>query len=179
MTVWFTADTHFGHRNILIHSNRPWSCVEDMDEALIARWNDRVKRGDHVWHLGDFTWYPPRTTEYLARLNGEVHLIMGNHDRPGAVKNAGFVTVESLRRIKVEEQDIVLCHYAMRVWQKSHYGAWMLYGHSHGTLPDNPDALSIDVGVDTRNYAPISFEEVREIMKGKRFVPVDHHGEED
>ena len=36
------------------------------------------------------------------------------------------------------EQDIVLCHYAMRVWQKSHYGAWMLYGHSHGTLPDNP-----------------------------------------
>ena len=32
-------------------------------------------------------------------------------------------------------QLVVLCHYAMRVWDRSHYGSWHLYGHSHGNLP--------------------------------------------
>ena len=76
-------------------------------------------------------------------------------------------------------QRIVLCHYALRVWDKSHYGTWALYGHSHGTLPDNPHARAIDVGVDCHDFAPVSYERVREIMAAKTFVPVDHHGARD
>ncbi len=73
-------------------------------------------------------------------------------------------------------QDIVMLHYSMRVWNKSHHGSWHLYGHSHGTLPDDPNSLSIDVGVDCHNYQPISYDEIKSIMSKKEFKPVDHHG---
>jgi len=64
----------------------------------------------------------------------------------------------------------------MRVWNKSHHGAWHLYGHSHGTLPDDKNSLSFDVGVDCHNFTPINFEQVSAIMKKKNFKPIDHHG---
>lgn len=63
----------------------------------------------------------------------------------------------------------------MRTWNKSHYGNWQLYGHSHGSLPEN-DSLSMDVGVDPNNYFPISFEQVSDRMSKKSFIPIDHHG---
>ena len=71
----------------------------------------------------------------------------------------------------------------MRVWNASHYGTWQLYGHSHGDLLDDPALLSIDVGVDAvarrfgtannllENYRPISYDEVKEIMTLKNWVP--------
>ena len=65
----------------------------------------------------------------------------------------------------------------MRVWNKSHYGSWNLYGHSHGSLPDDPHARAIDVGVDCHNFAPVSFDEVKVIMERKLWKPIDHHGD--
>jgi calcineurin-like phosphoesterase family protein len=73
-------------------------------------------------------------------------------------------------------RDITLLHYALRVWNKSHYSSWHLYGHSHGSLPDDPNSMSFDVGIDCHNYTPISFEQVKAIMARKTYVPVDHHG---
>jgi calcineurin-like phosphoesterase family protein len=67
----------------------------------------------------------------------------------------------------VGKQGIVLCHYARRVWPHSGRGAWHLYGHSHGNLPDEPLSLSMDVGVDTHIFLPWHFEEVKEIMEAK------------
>jgi calcineurin-like phosphoesterase family protein len=67
----------------------------------------------------------------------------------------------------------------MKVWNKSHHGAWHLYGHSHGSLPDDINSLSFDVGVDSHDYKPISYEEVKRIMKKKIFKPLDHHGKGD
>src|ERR671929_1176204 len=54
MTVWFTADTHFGHAGALGRFRRPFASVQDMDEAMIRRWNETVGPEDDVWHLGDF-----------------------------------------------------------------------------------------------------------------------------
>ena len=56
MTVWFTADTHFGHGGALGRFKRPFRSVDEMDEALVARWNERVRHTDEVWHLGDFAY---------------------------------------------------------------------------------------------------------------------------
>lgn len=81
-TIWFTADHHFGHANILRYCKRPFADVEEMNEALIANWNRVVAKGDTVYHLGDLFLLPPvEATKRMARLNGSICLIRGNHDR--------------------------------------------------------------------------------------------------
>ena len=102
-----------------------------------------------------------------------IYAIYGNHDqeiREKATLQKLFVWCKDYAEIKVVDQDIILSHYAMRTWNKKNYGSWSLHGHSHGNLPDDPELLSIDVGVDCHNYYPIDFDELSGIMskKGKR-----------
>ncbi len=170
--IFFTADTHFRHANCIRFCNRPFSSAEEMDETMIANWNRVVTTGDTVYHLGDFSFCDPSL--YLKRLNGSIKLVPGNHDKKQRFNNA-VEMLPALCEIKIDEQLIVLCHYAMRVWNKAHYGSFSLHGHSHGNLPDIPTSRSIDVGVDCHNFTPISFEQVKEIMSKKTFVPIDHH----
>ena len=159
--IYFTADSHFNHANIIHFCQRPFASVSEMNEALIAKWNARVGKGDLVYHLGDFAWgdWDP----ILDRLNGDIVLIRGGHDRKLEKKFAGrFLHIADLMDIVVEGYSIVLCHYCLRVWNKSHFDSWHLFGHSHGRLP----ALgkSLDVGVDGHDFAPWSWEEVKAYM---------------
>lgn len=79
---FFTSDTHFWHRNILKYSNRPFDSVEDMNEAIIANWNEAVSSEDTVYHLGDVALGPWSEWEaVLSRLNGYKILVVGNHER--------------------------------------------------------------------------------------------------
>lgn len=159
-----------------------------MDKALIANWNAEVKPDDVVYHLGDFCFgRSDRVITLLRQLNGKIKFIFGNHDEPmhdyKKIKHLypdleNKVTfLGNLAEVIVESQTIVLCHYAMRTFNKMHRGYWHLYGHSHGALPDDKTSLSFDVGIDCHNYKPISFERVGEIMSTKTFTPLDHHGE--
>lgn len=79
--VWFTSDTHFGHKKILEYEPeaRPFSSVEEMNEVMIDRWNHCVGRNDIIYHLGDFC-FGKSSLDIAARLNGKKRLIMGNHD---------------------------------------------------------------------------------------------------
>ncbi|WP_372367868.1 phosphoesterase [Candidatus Uabimicrobium sp. HlEnr_7] len=154
------------------------------DEQLIANWNTCVSKGDRVYHLGDFSFGNEDYIEkILARLNGDIHLIKGNHDRNLRALEKRCIWVKDYFELKVKDngqnQKIILLHYALRVWNASHYGSWHLYGHSHATLADDPLALSIDVGIDAvalwhandenicKRYRPISFDEVKEILNKK------------
>jgi calcineurin-like phosphoesterase family protein len=178
-TYFFTSDTHFGHANIIKYCNRPYADAAEMDEALIRNWNSVVGRDDTVFHLGDFAVGGGPAAPYLSRLNGTIYFCLGNHDKR-LITHYGYFGFESIlphiREVTIEKQKIVLCHYAMKVWNGSHKGDWQLYGHSHGTLPDDPTALSCDVGVDCWNYFPVSMEQLRAKMKTKKYEPVDHHG---
>lgn len=174
MNTWFTADTHFGHANIIKYCNRPFANSVEMDKALIANWNARVGKNDLIYHVGDFCFQD--FDRYFNQLNGLKIFVKGNHDRNAWQNRDRFYShSDSYREICVNGQDITLCHYAMRVWNKSHYGSWNLYGHSHGSLPDDPHARAIDIGVDCHNFAPISFDEVAAIMEKKLWKPIDHH----
>ena len=179
MTIWFTSDTHFGHGNIISYCNRPFRDVEEMDEELIRRWNERVRPADIVYHLGDFSLArdAQKIPDYARRLMGEIHLIYGNHDAKRLQFLKGFQDVKPYKEIKVGEQKVILCHYAFRVWNGCHRGSWNLHGHSHGTLERVPTLRQLDVGVDLWDYAPIPFERVAEEMKKVKFEPVDHHRE--
>jgi len=183
-TIWFTSDQHWGHGNIIRFSKRPYANVEEMNERLIENWNRVVGPQDLVYHLGDvFLTTTEEARQIRSRLNGRICLIQGNHEKTALSLRGAFEWVKDYYELKAPDPDaangmqrIVLCHYAFRVWNKSHHGAWHLYGHSHGSLPDDPNALSFDVGVDCHNYTPINYRRVKEIMATKHFVPVDHHG---
>lgn len=179
--TFFTADTHFGHANIIRYCNRPFKDVVEMNDTIINNWNAVVQPNDYVYHLGDFAFWrshglTPR--DYRRRLNGHIHFIRGNHDKGIEQFADCFEWIKDYCRITVGEQTIVLSHYSMRVWDKSHRGSWMLYGHSHGTLPDDPNARSIDVGVDCHNFTPVSIADLGRIMNRKDWKPKDHHGKQ-
>ena len=184
--VWFTSDTHFNHANICQYSNRPFESLEAMEEHIIAVWNSQVGSDDLVFHLGDFALsYGKRDADkidkYLSRLNGNKFLVIGNHDREEVYNNKRWNGVERMHEIKIDlggehAQRIVLCHYAMRTWNQSHRGSWMLHGHSHGGLPDE-GGKTLDVGVDcSLNYAPINLTDIAKVMDCRRVVlSGDHH----
>jgi calcineurin-like phosphoesterase family protein len=80
--TFFTSDTHFGHRNIIDMSARPYASTGEMDADPIASWNAIVGPGDTVWHLGDFAYGDRQYQQSVFdRLNGTKHLIRGNHDK--------------------------------------------------------------------------------------------------
>ena len=183
--IFFTADTHFGHENIMRHCNRPFDNIEEHDATLINNWNNVVKKGDRVYHLGDFCFKSKnRIEEITDQLNGQIYLINGNHDKDVERSADCFVWIKDYFELnvlhKTYKQKICLFHYACRVWNSSHYDSWQLYGHSHGSLKDDEHAKSFDVGVDVHKFTPISYEQVIEIMNHKKpFKVVDHHNRED
>lgn len=197
--IFLTSDSHHKHNNILRYCNRPFLNAEEMelhkqnipfkpseestdlmDKTLIERLNSKVGRDDVLYHLGDFCL---GTKEDWINIREQINcnnifLCLGNHDKENRIHPKLFKKIHahgSAIQIKVNGQRIILNHYAMRTWNKSHHGTWHLYGHSHGTLPDLPHSLSMDVGVDTNNFYPYSMDDISEIMSKKEFKPIDHH----
>lgn len=168
MTIFFTADTHFGHKNIIRHCGRPFASIDEMNDAFITNWNKSVRPTDSVYHLGDFAVLRPEKAKELAdRLNGKIYLIRGNHEQSAehAKCRDRFEWIKEYFVLKpCATRSIVLFHYALRVWEKHHYGAWHLYGHSHGKLPSIEGACALDVGVDCWNYTPVSLNKIEEEM---------------
>lgn len=170
MKQWFSADIHNLHENIMRYCGRPFINVKEQEEKIFDNHNSLVKPNDIVYFLGDVAMTREGVISALKKMNGQIYFILGNHDMkfiPIIKQYCKLVT--PLMDIKISGQKITLCHFAMRVWNCSHFGAWQLYGHSHGNL--SPIGKQYDVGVDNNNFKPISFEEVTEIMKTKE----QHH----
>ena len=184
--LFFTSDLHLGHHNIIKYCSRPFKDIDEMDEKLIENWNEIITETDEVYIIGDLSFRPPeRTGQILDRLRGKKTLIKGNHDKrllkkyPYVLSDRGIAVYDLLEiapLIGDQKQPITLCHYPLEVWNHSHQGSWMLHGHSHGTLPDNPNMLRMDVGVDCDNYWPMPIDLIYHKMSKKKWKPVDHHG---
>lgn len=190
MNHYFTSDTHAWHENIIKYCNRPFANAEEMTRKMADNINSIVAPGDTLVHAGDFAMgTPAMITHFREMINCKnIILILGNHDKRirGNKQLQGIFTKvhgTSDRNFagvdfKINGQHIIVCHYAMRVWDSSHSGFWHLYGHSHGTLPDDPNSLSFDCGVDCWDFKPVYFEQIAERMAKKTYKPVDHHDRE-
>ena len=170
--IWITSDTHWNHVNILKHSQRPFRNVEEMNECMVVNWNSKVKKGDKIYHLGDFAWGDAYTyAKYKTYLNGQIFLIKGNHDYSNVLKKLDgvFIDVRDRYMLKHDGHCIVLDHFPQYHWDRSHYNTFHCHGHTHGTLVDTYDNTGkiLDVGVDTNNFFPYHVDEVIEIMKKK------------
>lgn len=175
MSTFFTADTHFGHANIIKHHPRRGDSVEDMDAMLIEKWNATVGKHDDVWHLGDFAMGPSANVpSYFHALNGRKHLVVGNHDHK-PTQRLPWTSIQDIRNWRQKPLRAVLCHYPMVTWNGAHHGVWMLHGHSHGLLHDlNPTRM--DVGIDTHpELRPYSLDEIAEAMSDAEYRIVDGH----
>lgn len=188
--IWFTADTHFGHNNIIKYCQRPFlseaeqalaeqaprgswkvskQTVEKHDTELIEAINSRVVKGDQLWILGDFCWGDhDQAKRYIDRINcNDIKLVWGNHDHKSIAPL--FTRTIDQGQIRVKGQRIWLNHYPMRSWDGRFHGTWHLYGHVHNQFTEDdqntPEMLTRDVGVDACNYTPISFDQLKDYMK--------------
>jgi calcineurin-like phosphoesterase family protein len=176
--IFFTSDHHFGHANVIKYSKRPFANVEAMDTALVEHWNAVVGKDDTVYHLGDFTLGDVLAFErYAQQLNGWIKIVPGGHDYRwvpdflAEYKSRAWLhkidVLPPLYTLELPEYGtkedakgrkyplvIALCHYSMQVWDRSHYGAYHLFGHSHGNLMGIGN--SFDVGVDCWEFTPVS-----------------------
>ena len=176
MTIFVTADQHWGHANIIKFCHRKFDSINEHDEELIKAWNSVVGKDDKVYHLGDVTLgNPERAKEIFEQLNGSIRVLgyPWHHDSrwiktPVSSKDGQVEIVQPIvvleHTIKPAEVwlPVVLCHYPFEVWDRKHYGAAHLHGHSHGELSRIQNRL--DVGVDMAfklvgKYRPLSMEE--------------------
>jgi calcineurin-like phosphoesterase family protein len=175
MTIWLTSDQHYGHKNIIEYSGRPFRDVDHMTSELIERHNRLVGDADEVWHLGDFSLDARLVARILPTLRGKHHLVVGNHDACHPMHHrhvraekkylaAGFVDIA----VSAELDGFLLQHmpysgdHADREryteWRPRDEGRWLLHGHVHESWKVR-DRM-INVGVDQWGYAPVTLDEV-------------------
>lgn len=168
--TYFTSDQHFGHFNIIRLCGRPFETVEEMDEALLSKWNGKVKADDTVYILGDLFFRAAKVEPILKVLNGRKHLIVGNHDHTWMKKVAAsnyFASVQTLKEVEIDGRVLTLCHYPMLSYPQARRG-YMVYGHIHNNVRDDYWPLiarrsrMLNAGVDVNDFEPVSFDELVE-----------------
>lgn len=136
---FYISDWHYGHKNVLAFDNRKFQTIEEMNQALVERWNSVVEPGDIAYMLGDMFWCNmDESIPVLQSLNGQKFLIKGNHDRCNDgrfVKQ--FVKVTEYMEVLDEGRKVVLCHYPIPCFKNHYYGWYHLYGHVHNSFEYN------------------------------------------
>ena len=187
--IWFTSDCHFGHRNILNFCERPFENTKEMEKAIIENWNRIVKPNEKVFCLGDFSWFHSRheIKKIINRLNGEIYMILGNHDKEEAFE---LCDTEKLHicsditylylRPEIDDADnrfetncytVVLSHFPQLCYSQSEKSnTYNFFGHIHSRKNQpmiefgEPIKLlkrqQYDIGMDRHNYTPIDFFDI-------------------
>lgn len=176
-TIWFSADLHLDHSNIIKLCNRPFTDVSAMNEVIIENLNKCVRKHDKLFLLGDFAYGDfVKFRDFRRRINcNYIHFLMGNHDYKNVSRREAklvFENVDDIHTFKHEKCKYILCHYCFRSWEGQHGFSYHLCGHNHHNLPcsrrdDFSGGLALDVGVDTNKMMPYNIDEVNSIMKWK------------
>lgn len=181
--IYLTADQHFGHKNIIKYSNRPFSSVEDMDQRMLDNINRMVGPNDILYILGDFTMGSSisRNQKYRDQIIcNHVYLIRGNHDKQRYCTARTFQTVKEYHVIAYAGTHFYLYHFPDTSIVKSpldyrHFDSKdipntiLCHGHSHYSKMYNDTnrkkgRLLFDVGVDANNYRPVSVNDILEFF---------------
>lgn len=166
--IYFTADTHFGHQNVIRFCGRPFADANEMDETLIENWNSRVNGNDTVYVLGDMFFRSTNTESILKRLRGKKRLIVGNHDGSWMTKldvSRYFASIDSFLEMSDGKHSLTLCHYPMLTW-KHEKKSYMVHGHIHNDTSADfwPQFAArenvLNAGTDINGFAPVAFEEL-------------------
>jgi calcineurin-like phosphoesterase family protein len=176
MAHWYTADTHFGHENIIKFCKRPFNSVGMMDAVLQANFIELIGANDDLWIVGDFGFgkmsdQDGRLEEVFASIPGRKHLILGNHDGD-RVKSLPWASISDIAEVTDGDQKLTLCHYPMITWNGARKGALQLFGHVHDNWQGTRN--SINVGVDVWGFKPI---QLKDILKRAKSLPINIYWE--
>ena len=186
MALYFSSDEHFFHKNILGYCSRPFSTVEDMNQALIDNHNSVVGINDEVIHLGDFSMSDKCVKEVLSQLNGTHILIPGNHDKchpchrniektKEQYLSYGFKDIIVEQSIEIDGLGLVKFNhlpYNDPGWDDKRYTnfkpkptgeKYLFHGHVHNSWKTRDNMINL--GVDVWNYKPVSLEDLIKYIK--------------
>ena len=175
MTIWFTSDLHLNHNQEFVYKSRGFDCIEDMNEAIFKTWKEQVKDNDIVYILGDLglNITENQLKEYVERLNGDIHIILGNHDTPNRIKvyeqcsNVSEITYAKM--LKYGRHSFYLSHYPSLVSNNRGKPFINLCGHTHVKNPLEHWSLGniIHVELDAWNMRLVNIDEVLELARNK------------
>lgn len=211
--IYFSSDFHYNHKNIVAgiseweskNGCRDFETLEEHNTTLVNNINAVVGEDDTLYFLGDWSFGGKDTVRRFREqiVCRDIILICGNHDHhirnnqpweDGVRPQDLFTSVHESLQVKINRKTINMYHYSCRVWDKSYKGSWMLYGHSHGSLPEYTQQTAdeqwvgddmyvrtfktMDVGIDTHpEFRPYSMSELVDIMEQRNvLLDIDHHG---
>lgn len=205
MKIWFIADLHIGHKNILHHQRNRMESMNLIDENdikahdkyIIEMWHSLVSRGDIVYVLGDFIMKNKEESFKILndlKKNGcRIHLILGNHDKSIDKFENMFESISLIKDVVFKKNvftfleddfEVIMCHYPMKTWNNKCRGSMQLYGHIHANAPwvdEETDDICLNVGLDNPmcNYKLFSLEQIYEyyIKKLNGIKPKDYSDE--
>lgn len=167
--IWVTSDTHYNHARIIEfidyngNRTRTFDTVQQMNECLLDHWNDRVKPGDIVYHLGDVMFGDKEYFQTMwPKFNGSKRLIVGNHDDIKYLSSGSFFKKVMMWRM-FPEHNILLSHVPLHpssLFRGKNSDAPMLNIHGHIHTMDSPEGPYRNVCVEKTNYYPIELEEL-------------------
>lgn len=199
--VWFVSDLHYGHGKPFIIGPRGYATLTEAMEDTRHQWKANIGPNDIVVNLGDqIVGAGMNTTQYVHDLLSlpcaHQYFIWGNHNAgmqqiydeslrlsghtnyeiyPWTLGAYPFTFLGNYAEIIVDGQHAVLCHYPIASWNHVSKGAFMLHGHCHGNLKDDPGLKRLDIGWDWKNR-PVEWNEIVSELSGRKMKPVDHHG---
>ena len=185
--IWLVSDIHFNHDKEFVYSERGFSSVKEMNEAIVERWNEVVKKDDIIYNLGDFAMSDIQLSiPYIKALNGNIKWILGNHESEKKVSaiceaNPNIQIIGWADMLKYEKKYFYLSHFPTLTSNTDDSHLWHrvinLHGHTHQKTnflyPDNP--FIYHVGVDSHNCYPVNIEEVIADIKN-RYFEISHLG---
>lgn len=187
-TTYFTSDLHLGHKNIVSYCNRPFNSVEEMDKAILSRWQKTVTRDDDiVWVLGDISIDGSfkHALDLMRTLRGRKRLIMGNHDRcfighsewtrHMKYYQVVFELVLPSAVTKVGGTKVLLSHFPYSgdsrgedrydQYRLPDLGMPLLHGHTHSTEVKSQHPRQIHVGVDSWDFRPVASHVLEDLLQ--------------
>lgn len=161
--TYVIGDLHLNHGNIIEYCDRPFDSWQEMNQELIANWNDTVGPGDRVILLGDLALYYGTITthDWLHALNGDIVFIQGNHDEAKAIDYDAHHILES------DEREFYCTHWPSDIPED--WEGWAIHGHKHNNDLENfpfinREEKQINVSAEVVDYEPVSVDEIEDLI---------------
>ena len=181
MTTFITSDLHINHARILDYQpNRAakWKSVEEMNEGIIDYWTHTVRPNDELFVVGDLMMgHHSFMEDFLKRMTGKVHLVLGNHDfriRKNPEWHKYFERVDQYREIRVGATKVCLMHFPIAFWNQAYQGSVHFHGHLH-CHPSGLQGRIKDVGID--GHPNLEFHVLDDLVTEMMSISItrDHH----